>query len=253
MIDIEKYSDLPQQGSPDWQRLRLGNFNASRISELMGKGKKKEEYWSKTALSYINEVAAERSLDMMMVANDDEFLEYLELVAVDNRYTRWGHLHEYEARDIYEAKHGVKVTEVSSIKHPDIDHYACSSDGLCIETNSGIEIKCPLPKTYWEWYNTIHDAASLKVVKPEYYWQVIAQIDICDLDYVDFTPYCPLMAKPIFEVRIARDDDAIAQLRERVIAANEVIAAVQPQPSPYNESTTPCSQQEAMAQLNIIE
>lgn len=223
MIDIAKYSDLPAQGSPDWQRLRLGNFNASRISELMGKGKKKDEYWSKTALSYINEVAAERNLDKMMVENDDEFLEYLELVAVENRYTRWGHLNEYEARDIYETKHGVTVVEVSSIKHPDIEHYACSSDGLCVETNSGIEIKCPLPKTYWEWRNTIHDAESLKAVKPEYYWQIMAQIDICDLDYVDFLAFCPLMVKPVHEVRIPRIINEIDMLHERVMAANEII------------------------------
>lgn len=223
MIDIAKYSDLPAQGTPDWHRLRLGNFNASRISELMGKGKKKDEYWSKTALSYINEVAAERNLDKMMVENDDEFLEYLELVAVENRYTRWGHLHEYEARDIYETKHGVTVAEVSSIKHPDIEHYACSSDGLCAETNSGIEIKCPLPKTYWEWRNTIHDAESLKAVKPEYYWQIMAQIDICDLDYVDFLAYCPLMEQPLHEVRIPRIINEIDMLHERVMAANEII------------------------------
>lgn len=225
MIDIKTYQDMPAQGSDEWHRQRLGKFNASRISELMGKGKKKDEYWSKTALSYINEVAAERNLDPEVLSDDEQLWIYLELVSVQNKYMRWGSEHEQEAREIYETRHSLTVEQVGSVDHPDIPYYACSPDGLVVESNSGIEIKCPLPKTYWEWYNTIHDAESLKAVKPEYYWQVMAQIDICDLDYVDFTAYCPLMVKPIFEVRIARDDEAIAQMRERVMRANEVIEA----------------------------
>lgn len=238
MIDIKTYQDMPAQGSDEWHRQRLGKFNASRISELMTSGRKKDEYFGKTALSYINEVAAERNLDPEMVANEDEFWIYRELVEVSNRYVRWGSEHEDEAREIYETRHGVTVEQVGSVDHPDIDNYACSPDGLVVESNSGIEIKCPLPKTYWEWYNTIHDAESLKAVKPEYYWQVMAQIDICELDYVDFVPYCPLMVKPIFEVRIARDDEAIAQMRERVMRANEVIEAQKATASKYAEAAS---------------
>ncbi len=225
MIDIAKYQQMPPQGTSEWHLMRLGKFNASRVSELMGKGKKKDEYFGKTALSYINEVAAERNLDPEVLCDDEQLWIYLELVSAQNKYMRWGSEHEQDAREIYETRHGVTVEQVGSVDHPDIPNYACSPDGLVVESNSGIEIKCPLPKTYWEWRTAIHDAESLKAVKPEYYWQVMAQIDICGLDYVDFVAYCPLMAKPIHEVRIPRDDEAIAQLRERVIAANEVIEA----------------------------
>ena len=225
MIDITKYQQMPPQGTSEWHLQRLGKFNASRVSELMVSGRKKDEYFGKTALSYINEVAAERNLDPEVLSDDKQLWIYLELVSVQNKYMRWGSEHEQEAREIYETRHLLTVEQVGSVDHPDIDHYACSPDGLVVSSNSGIEIKCPLPKTYWEWRTAIHDAESLKAVKPEYYWQIMAQIDICDLDYVDFVAYCPLMAKPIHEVRIPMDDEAIAQLRERVIAANEVIAA----------------------------
>lgn len=238
MIDIKTYQDMPAQGSDEWHRQRLGKFNASRISELMTSGRKKDEYFGKTALSYINEVAAERNLDPDMVSSEDEFWIYRELVEISNKYMRWGSEHEDEAREIYETRHGVTVEQVGSVDHQDIANYACSPDGLVVESNSGIEIKCPLPKTYWEWYNTIHDAESLKAVKPEYYWQVMAQIDICGLDYVDFVPYCPLMVKPIFEVRIARDDEAIAQMRERVMRANEVIEAQKATAAKYAEAAS---------------
>lgn len=238
MIDIKTYQDMPAQGSDEWHRQRLGKFNASRVSELVVSGRKKDEYFGKTALSYINEVAAERNLDPEMVESEDEFWIYRELVEVSNKYMRWGSEHEDEAREIYETRHGVTVEQVGSVDHLDIPNYACSPDGLVVESNSGIEIKCPLPKTYWEWRNTIHDAESLKAVKPEYYWQVMAQIDICNLDYVDFVAYCPLMVKPIFEVRIARDDEAIAQMRERVMRANEVIDAQKAAAAKYTEASS---------------
>ena len=220
MIDLELYTGLPAQGTDEWHKLRMGNFNASRISELMGSGKKKDEYWSKTALSYINEVAAERNVAKDVLESDDLFWIYLNLTNTENKYMRWGSEHEFEAREIYADKHGVEVTEVSSIKHPYISHFACSSDGLVKATNSGIEIKCPLPKTYWEWRQNVKDAKSLKAIKPEYYWQIMAQIEICDLDYVDFIAYCPLMEKPIYEVRIEHNGDDIAAMVERVKKAD---------------------------------
>ena len=223
MIDIKTYQDMPAQGSDEWHRQRLGKFNASRISELMGKGKKKDEYWSKTALSYINEVAAERNLDPEMVANEDEFWIYRELVEVSNRYVRWGSEHEDEAREIYETRHGVTVEQVGSVDHPDIDNYACSPDGLVVESNSGIEIKCPLPKTFMEYRCAIHDAASLKEVRPEYYWQIMCQIACCDLDYVDFVVYCRWMQHPSHEVRIERNGEDINAMLARVAEAENII------------------------------
>ena len=223
MIDIEKNKELPVQGTTEWHRARLGQFNASRISELMVSGKKKDDVFGKTALSYINEVASERALDPDMVMDDEQIWIYLDLVGVDNRYMRWGSMHEHEARETYEKRHGVEVVQVGSIQHPTILYYACSPDGLVVATNSGIEIKCPLPKTYWEWKNSVTDAESLKKVKPEYYWQVMSQIDICDLDYVDFVAWCPLMAEPMHEVRIMRDEEAITLLRERVTMAEQLI------------------------------
>ena len=60
-------------------------------------------------------------------------------------------------------------------------------------------------------------------MKPEYYWQIMAQIDICDLDYVDFLAFCPLMVKRVHEVRIPRIINEIDMLHERVMAANEII------------------------------
>ena len=223
MIDFSNYQEIIHQGTVEWFRARMGKFNASRISELMGKGKKKDEYWSKTALAYISEVAAERNVAKDVVENDDAFWTYLDLTTIENKYMRYGSEHEPEARDIYAEKHGVEVVEVGSIQHPDLPGFSCSPDGLVVATNSGIEIKCPLPKTYWLYYTEIHDAESLKSVKPEYYWQTMSQMAVCELDYVDFVCYCEFMKKPLHEVRIMRDEAAISELIERVSNAEKYI------------------------------
>ena len=69
----------------------------------------------------------------------------------------------------------------------------------------------------------VHDGESLKAVKPEYYWQIMSQICICDLDYVDFVAYCEFMEKPLHEARIEPNKEDINLLVERVYMANEMI------------------------------
>ena len=214
MIDITKYQQMPPQGTSEWHLQRLGKFNASRVSELIVDTTAPKLLVDISAPEPCAEVADgplyrspvsarivlwERNLDPEVLRDDEQLWIYLELVSVQNKYMRWGSEHEQEAREIYETRHLLTVEQVGSVNHPDIANFACSPDGLVMQSNSGIEIKCPLPKTYWEWRTAIHDAESLKAVKPEYYWQIMAQIDICVLDYVDFVAYCPLMANDVIE------------------------------------------------------
>ena len=223
MIDIDKYKDLPLQGTNDWHVLRLGKFNASRLSELMTSSRKKDEVFGQTALSYIKEVFAETYVLYDVVSNDNLLYQFISLTTSENKYMRYGSEHEYEARDIYVKKHDTEVVEVSSIAHPTIQRYACSSDGLVPANNCGIEIKWPLPKTYMDYMLNITDNDTLKAIKPEYFWQMMAQMDICELDYMDFVTYCPFLEIPYNEVKIVRDDEAINQIHERINKANEII------------------------------
>lgn len=223
MVDLSVQESMPRQGSAEWHKMRLGKFNASRISELMANGRGKEEHFGKSALSYIAEVAAERFINRNILDDEDLFWMYLELVGTSNKYMRFGSEHEYEARELYERAHGVTVVEVSSVEHPTVSDYSCSSDGLVESTNSGIEVKCPLPRTYVEYRAMIHDGDTLKSVRPEYYWQIQAQIDICMLDFVDFVAYCPFMDKPMHEARIMRNEKDINIIHTRVEEANKII------------------------------
>ena len=50
-------SNMVEQGTAEWFKLRLGNFTGSRIGDLMSGGKKGDMF-GKTALAYIYEVAS---------------------------------------------------------------------------------------------------------------------------------------------------------------------------------------------------
>lgn len=225
MNDCLLTNDLPEQRSLDWYRARLGKFNASSISLLMVSGRKKDEVFGKTALSYIEEVAGERLLAPEVVADDEMFSLYLDMNSTTNKYMQWGIDHEDEARELYQATTGNAVTCVGSVTHPEMPYFACSSDGLIKQLVGGVEIKCPTPKAYIAYLHAMADAMAdgetLKAIKPEYYWQIQAQNAILSLDFVDWAIYCPFMAKPISIYRIERDDNDIELMEQRVALAEE--------------------------------
>jgi hypothetical protein len=69
----------------------------------------------------------------------------------------------------------------------------------------------------------IGDADDLKAVKPEYYWQVMAEMDCTGASACDFTSYNPFMGSPLHIVTIERDNEAIKQIHDRIEEAEEYI------------------------------
>lgn len=221
MIDIPE--NMPSQRTLDWHRERLGKFNASKISNLIQKGKAGAEFGTSKAIPYIFEIAAERMLSKDIVEDDELLSEYLDLVNTTNKAMRFGTEQEPMARHLFEKIHGCKVIESPSIDHETIPYYSCSPDGLIPDENMGVEIKCPMPKTYIEYITKVTSNGTLLAVKPEYYWQIMAQIDICKLDGVYFVMYCPYLEEPIKYVKIIRDESSIAVIHDRVQKANDYI------------------------------
>lgn len=213
----------PEQRTYDWHRARLGNWTGSEIHKLMGKGRNKNEKFSETAKSYIIKVLSERMLSAEVVADDELFGLYLDHVGVWSKALEWGIEHEHEAHKLYEKKTGNEVTEVSSVAHADIENYAASPDGLVIAADKVIEIKCPSPETFVRYKLMIADAADLKAVKPEYYWQVMAEMDCTGAAACDFTVYNPFMGDPIHVATIERDNEAIKAIHERIEEAEQYI------------------------------
>lgn len=218
-----------KQRTPEWYRARLGNFTGSKISALMGSSRTKSEIFSETAKSYIFAVMAERMLNPAIIENDELFQEYLDSKQVTSRAILWGQENEDYAKDAYLKAKGVEVgalLEVSSCTHDTLEHFAASPDGL-IKLEGGefraLEIKCPEEQTAVKYFCEIKDAATLKKTKPEYYWQIMAEMACTGAKDADFVVYQPRLTKPLHVVRIERNEEDIKAMEERVKLANDLI------------------------------
>ena len=212
---LEILDAQPTQHSLDWYRVRLGKFTGSEVGRLMKSGK--DDAFSKGALTYITEKVAERMLNPSVVMMDDLFEEYLMQVTASSKAMAWGNDQEMNARTMYSKFTGRKVTSCGAIQF--CEFFADSPDGLVMDENGCVEIKCPQPKTHTDYLINVHSAGELKNVKPEYYWQCVAHMAVTGADWCDWMSYCPFSSKPLHVVRIVRDQEAESQLHERVDAA----------------------------------
>lgn len=210
----------PTQHSLDWFRVRLGKFTGSQVGRLMKSGRGKDDIFSKDALSYINEIVAERMLNPSVVMVDDLFEEYLMQVTASSKALAWGIDQELNARDMYQQVTKRKVTSCGAIQM--FAYFADSPDGLCIDDDGAIEIKCPANKTHTEYLASVHDAESLKAIKPEYYWQCMAHMAASGAQWCDWMSYCPFSKKPLHIVQLERDSSAIALMLDRLEMAEEI-------------------------------
>lgn len=216
-----------QQNTAEWLKARLGNFTASAVHQLMQSGRGKDELFGKTALTYIREVAAERDLLPAYIEDDILFEVYTQQTSFSNKATEWGHETEPLAAERYALLTGFDTEECGIFAHPSVERFSASPDRIATDPRSGaqvvVEIKCPSPKTFVEYRECIHDAAELKAVRPEYYWQVQAEMACTGLRSAHFVAFCPFLRHHITIVPVAADDEAIALMLERVRAANRYI------------------------------
>lgn len=215
-----------EQHSIEWYKARIGKITGSQVGRLMKKGK--TTYFGEDAMSYIYQLAAERSMSEQLLADDIEFEEYLAHVNVETKAMRFGTEMEAIARLKYCSDNNCECTEVGLYTHFDIEHFASSPDGI-VESFDGkiaLEIKCPTQAVFMRYCDSIIDQEDLKKVKPEYYWQCMAHMMCTGAIRTDFIVFCPFQEKPIKVVKIYPDPKAFEELTERVKEANNIINAV---------------------------
>lgn len=219
--------DNHEQGTLGWFRSRMGNITGSRVGLLMKKPKIGDGF-TDTAMSYIYQVLAERTMNPIVIKDDDFFAQYLEQVNVTSKAMRWGNEQEDNARTLYTKIKGVEVHTTGSVSHNQIEHFASSPDGYIVDdTMRGcIEIKCPNQNTYMKYITQIFDADSLKKVNDEYYWQCMAHMSVTGAKWCDFITYCPFQNKPIHIIRIERNEEEIELMEQRVRQANKLIEEI---------------------------
>lgn len=109
---MSNLSFTQEQRTLEWYRARLGYITGSQVGSLMKSGRTKDKVFSDTALTYLYQLAGERSLNPEIVKDDNMFTFYLEQTTSQSKAMRFGTEQEENARAMYVTITGREVKEV---------------------------------------------------------------------------------------------------------------------------------------------
>ena len=150
---LEELVKIPiiEQKSAEWHRVRQTIVTASDFAQALGEGK------FGTQLEFLQKKSGYK--EFPFDANCPPL--------------KWGCMFEDVACAIYEKRNSIKVLPFGLIKHPSVEHFGASPDGI---TTLGImvEIKCPFKRKI------------TNEVPQQYFYQIQGQLDVCGLDECDY-------------------------------------------------------------------
>lgn len=206
-----------EQRTPEWYLARKGKFTASEIANLLVASKKKDEAFGDTAISYINDKVNE------VMMPDSMFVNFIEEYQLSTPALRWGNTFEADARDLYSERTGYIVVETGFFEYG--NHAGGSPDGIMPSENGIIEIKCPFEGKTHVVFMEMTKPSDLLAANKKYYYQIQANLLFTGADFCDFISFNPRMSDlmRMKQLRIARDNDAIILLKERIRLASELL------------------------------
>lgn len=183
-----------EQGTVEWHLQRLGKVTASRIADVLSKGKSGE---SASRKNYRTELLVQRLTGLPGESFTSAAME-------------WGTQTEPMARIAYEAEMGRFVNQVAFLDHPTIANYGCSPDGL-IDKDGLIEIKCPNSSTHIDWM--LDGKPPTKHIP-----QMQCQMAVTGRQWCDFVSFDPRLPDDLrlFVVRLERDQEYIEAMEAEV-------------------------------------
>ncbi|AVX04193.1 exodeoxyribonuclease (lambda-induced) [Maritalea myrionectae] len=194
------------QGSPEWFQARLGMVTASKIVDVMSKGRGNAE--SVTRKNYMAQLVAER-------------LSGQASEGFTNAAIEWGNECEPQARATYEVLTDRSVQEVGFIPHPSITMAGASPDGL-VGDKGLIEIKCPNTATHIE---TMRADKIDRKYALQMQWQMeCTGREWCD--FVSFDPRLPANAS-LHIIRVDCDEELQSEIRKAVTTFLEELNALE--------------------------
>lgn len=185
------------QGSEQWFAMRAGKITASRIGDVMAKGKGAAE--SVTRAKYRAQIVAER---LTGTSQEDEW---------ESDAMRRGIEQEPFARAAYEAERNLLVDQVAFVVHPEIENSGCSPDGL-VGGDGGCEIKCPNTSTHVRWL--IAGEVPAEHVKQMQWCMAVTGREWWD--FVSFDGRVPEEDLRLFVRRLQRDRATVDSMTEAV-------------------------------------
>ncbi len=197
------------QNTAQWYTDRLHHFTSSELHKLLTRARSGDV--SKSAESYILDKLAEE-------LTNGTCLDYKD---IKTKEMQWGHHYEPVARELYETRAGVNVDLCGFIEWSEF--FGGSPDGLVGE-NGIIEIKCPYNSSIHAKYLLVDNAETLKAANMDYYIQIQGNLLVTGREWCDFISYDPRCQNPLFQLkvlRVERDEEMIARIREAVTAAHE--------------------------------
>lgn len=193
---------IPRQNTEAWAKARAGKITGSRFGDLTKD--KTGKNWGVGAISYAYELVGER-----LRLDDPDWRPPPELKTAP---IEWGNNHEAFARAAYIFQTAYNVAEYGFMQHPKLKDVGASLDGVVVDQNGFIEIKCPF--TTREHVRTIHT----KKVPKAYWGQVQGNLWVSGRDWCDFISFDPRIAEELTLciVRVERDEDYIQKLADKV-------------------------------------
>ena len=193
------------QGTPEWLQARAGKVTASKVADIMAKGRSGGE--SAGRRNYRAQLVAEI---LTGKPQEDGF---------KNAAMEWGTQNEPFARAAYEVLKGCMVDQVGMVLHPTIERGAASPDGLIgwaggeASPEGLIEIKAPNTATHLDY---LQAGTAPTDYQPQMLWQMACTgAQWCD--FVSFDPRLPEDLQ-LFVKRFPRDDARIASMEMEVRA-----------------------------------
>jgi putative phage-type endonuclease len=167
---------IPQR-TPKWYQAREGLITASDVAQALGDSKfgtQKQFFQKKCGLP-------------------DERVPFNAACPP----LKWGVMYEPVAQQLYSHMNaGVFVHEFGLLNHPTVPFLGASPDGIT-ELGVMLEIKCPWRRKIID-KEEVEDAVYAEV-PTQYYYQIQAQLEVCDLDECDY-----------FECEFAEAPDPVA-------------------------------------------
>ena len=154
---LKKIKEIPiiEQRSDEWFSIRRNLITASDMAQALNKGK------FGTQKDFLIKKIGN------LMENNNKYIQS------DNIALLWGVKYEEVANKIYMKRNSVEVFEFGLIKHPTLDCFGASPDGIS-ELGIMLEIKCPFKR-------------GIDGSIPEQYWmQIQGQLEVCDLEECDY-------------------------------------------------------------------
>jgi hypothetical protein len=203
-----------RQRTPEWYNARLGKFTASHFGDLMAKPAVRSSQWSKSSITYINDLAQQLFLQKYTSRPD-------------NDATRWGMRNEESALFEFGKSTGFNVSESGFLIHPSFPEVGATPDAIVNENQHSdiiilAQVKCPYSqKNHLKYRRKINDAESLKKCRSAIHWQIQGEIWVTGASHSYFVSFDPRHYgnQRLHYAKIERDQNSIDQLESVMPAA----------------------------------